>query len=77
MIGIYLIKNNINGKVYIGQSTNIYERWSEHKRIAKNDLTIKYPLYLAMRKYGIENFTFSIIEECSQELLNEREIYWI
>ena len=30
-----------------------------------------------MRKYGIENFTFEIIEECSQEQLNEREIYWI
>ena len=30
-----------------------------------------------MRKYGIENFTFSVIEECSQEQLNEREIYWI
>lgn len=77
MIGIYLIRNNINGKVYVGQSIDILERWADHKRITKNDLTIKYPLYLAMRKYGIENFTFSIIEECPQELLDEREVYWI
>ena len=35
------------------------------------------PLYVAIRKYGIENFTFEVIEECRQEELNEKEIYWI
>ena len=34
-------------------------------------------LYQAMRKYGIENFSFEVIEECLPEELNEREIYWI
>lgn len=36
-----------------------------------------HPLYMAMRKYGIENFIIEPIEECKQDKLNEREIYWI
>lgn len=34
-------------------------------------------IYRAIRKYGLENFTFEVLEECPSELLNEREIYWI
>lgn len=74
MIGIYKITNNINGKSYIGQSINILQRWKAHKNKFKTE---EYPLYRAMRKYGIENFSFEIIEECSEKDLNEREIYWI
>lgn len=70
--GIYKITNTINNKVYIGQSSNIEERWKKH-RYANDDFTI----HKAIRKYGIENFTFSILEECSKEYLNDREVYWI
>lgn len=79
MCGIYKITNNINGKVYIGQSINIKQRWSRHKEISKNinSHCYEYPLYRAMRKYGIENFSFEIIEECDTSILNDREIYWI
>lgn len=52
MIGIYKITNKINGKCYIGQSKNIEERWRHH-RTSK----LKYPLYLAFQKYGLENFS--------------------
>lgn len=62
--------------VYIGQSLNINERWSKHKRAYKN-IVEKSQLYQAMREDGIENFIFEVIEECSKELLNERELYWI
>lgn len=75
-MGIYKITNKINGKVYIGQSVNIQKRWIKHKsnlRLNKSN-TI---LYYAFKKYGIENFLFEIIEECTQQDLNEREIYWI
>lgn len=77
--GIYKIENLINGKVYIGQSNDIKSRWNDHKRIAKDKSKhgYNYPLYRAIRKYGIENFKFEIIEECSEEKLNEREIYYI
>ena len=75
MIGIYKIQNLINGKIYIGQSVHIKARFNAHKSEARNGNT--RPLYNAIRKYGVENFSFEVIEECSEEKLNEREIYWI
>lgn len=80
-IGIYKITNQVNGKVYIGQSKNIKDRWRNHKTRAFNDYEsnscYEYPLYRAIRKYGLENFSFEIIEECLPSELNEREKYWI
>ena len=75
MIGIYKITNKINNHCYIGQSINIEQRWQGHRSDWKKGVC--YPLYLAFTKYGIENFSFEIIEECSLELLNEKEVYWI
>lgn len=77
--GIYKIQNKLNGKIYIGQSVNIFHRWRQHKVVGnnKNDDKHLYPLYKAMYKDGLENFDFSIIEECSKDKLNEREKYWI
>ena len=77
--GIYKIENLINHKVYIGQSRNIEKRWNKHCNTMQNssDHSYENPLYRAMRKYGIENFNFSILEECSIQDLDEREKYWI
>lgn len=82
MIGIYKIENLINGKIYIGQSINIQERWNEHKlinsRTSKDALKKqKYPLYLAFQKYGLENFSFEVLEECSLEELDTKEQFYI
>ena len=82
MIGIYKIEKLINGKVYIGQSVDIKGRWNEHKlvnsRASKDALkSQKYPLYLAFEKYGLDNFSFEVIEECSIEELNEKEQFYI
>lgn len=76
MIGyIYKITNLINNKVYIGQtSRTIQERWEQHIRDSQK---LKYSLYLAINKYGINNFVIEQIEECPISLLNEKEIYWI
>ena len=78
-IGIYKIENKINNKVYIGQSINIQKRWSDHKSryLDPNDHSYNTHLYKSMRKYGIENFDFSIVELCLAEELNEKERYWI
>ena len=77
MIGIYKITNKINNKCYIGQSVNINKRWNAHIHQFNNIDVYNYPLYRAFRKYGIENFSFEIIETCSRDKLNEREKYWI
>lgn len=74
MIGIYKITNKTNNKAYVGQSNNIERRFKEHQTCGGRS---RIPLDLAIQKYGINNFTYEIIEECSIEELNERENYWI
>lgn len=77
MIGIYKITNVINGKVYIGQSSNVERRFSQHKSPYEQERFSEKPLYRAFKKYGIENFTFEILEECEISQLNEKEKFWI
>lgn len=79
MTGIYKIENLINHKTYIGQSVNIEKRWQAEKNASKTqkDKAYDYPLSRAFRKYGIENFSFEILEECHQSELNKKEKYYI
>lgn len=79
MIGIYRIENLINHKCYIGQSKYIEKRWNRHRKepFNQNSHSYNYPLYKAMRKYGIENFSFEVLEECDITELNEKEVYYI
>lgn len=54
---IYKITNQINGKIYIGKTLkDISSRWREHCKAAKKVCCEKRPLYMAINKYGIENF---------------------
>jgi group I intron endonuclease len=72
---IYIIKNIINGKLYVGQTDNPFGRWSRHKY---NSTRYKYPIYLAMQKYGIDKFQFVPIENfTTQEEVDIAEIFWI
>ena len=74
MIGIYKITNLVNSYCYIGQSRNILKRWSTHKFCAYHDNEkYDYPLYRAFRKYGIDNFSFEVLQECTIDQLNELE----
>lgn len=79
MIGIYKIENLVNHKCYIGQAVDINKRWRRHHETC-TDITSReyeYPIYRAMRKYGIDNFSFEIIEECLREELNEKERFYV
>jgi len=70
--GIYKITSP-SGKIYIGQSTNIKKREEDYQKLKCG----KQPkLYNSLIKHGWEQHIFEIIEECSLEQLNEREIYW-
>lgn len=79
MIGIYKITNTLTNKIYIGQSIDIEKRWEAHKLTINNSNIEAYEreLYKDMRIFGLNNFSFEIIEECSFEELNEKEKYWI
>lgn len=80
MVGIYKITNLINSKSYIGQSINIEKRWYEHKYKSQceNDSSFNSILYMAFRKYGIDNFKFEVLEELKTiEELDRKEQYYI
>ena len=76
--GIYKITNIITGECYIGQAADIASRWSEH---AKCGLGIDTPagnkLYKAMQEYGLQSFSWELLEKCNREELNEKERYYI
>lgn len=76
--GIQKITNLENGMMYIGQSVNIKDRWGSHIKAGLGaESATRNKLYLAMSTFGVENFTFEILEECSSEQLNEREKFYI
>ena len=75
--GIYKITNIKSQKCYVGQAADIASRWKQHiKRGIGAEAPTRNKLYPAMLEYGVENFTFEIVEECSRAQLNEREDYW-
>lgn len=73
MIGIYKIVSP-NGKVYIGQSVDIINRKKYYKN-TKNCIN-QTRLYRSIIKYGWENHSFDIVEDCEIDQLNEKERYW-
>ena len=75
--GIYKITNTITGDFYIGSSKDINRRWTQHKRPSRWNDNPNNPLYLDMRKYGIENFVFEVIEEAEENFLKEKEQQFI
>lgn len=68
---IYKIENIVNHKIYIGQTINPLKRWKEHKTSAKTNHD-NCPIHQAIKKYGEENFSFTILEWT--ENFNKREI---
>ena len=77
MIGIYGIKNKINGKIYVGKSIQIEKRMARHKRILFNNEHFNKHLQNSFNKYGCDEFEFFVIEQTSPEHLIDREQHWV
>lgn len=75
--GIYAITNTKNNKMYIGQSKDIMSRWEQHLKSIEFNKNDSIELYKAMKKYGVSNFAFSILEKCPLEELDEKEVFYI
>ena len=76
--GIYRITNMETKQCYIGQAKDIKERWREHMKCGLGiDTPAGNKLYKAMLDYGLDVFTFELIEECSSDNLNEKERFFI
>lgn len=70
---IYLIKNKINGRIYIGQTQYFPERFQQHKAGYNKSTHIAR----AIKKHGVDNFDWYCLEECDISLLNEREQFYL
>ena len=77
--GIYKITDQITKEAYIGQSVSIQTRWKDHIKsgIGAVKASASNQLYAAIKRDGIENFTFELLEACPREELNVKEKYFI
>ena len=79
---IYMWRNKVNNKLYIGQAKDFRKRTKYHKYGSLNE-NLKYnynvPLHKAIRKYGVENFEVCILEKdlVDYDKMNEKEIFYI
>jgi group I intron endonuclease len=74
--GVYKITHIGSGKSYIGISKNIHRRWIQHKSWV-NTKNRRSAIYAAMQKYGIDAFSWQVIEQCDADSLEIREQHWI
>lgn len=76
--GIYKITSLKTGLIYIGKSTDLKRRWTDHCKTALGAGTLaSSTLHTTMRAEGPENFTFEILEETEKDKLRERESFYI
>lgn len=79
---IYFIENRLNGKIYVGKAVDPKKRWRTHRCVASKGKE-KYPnkyfaIHAAIAKYGVSNFSFRVIECCSNNIqANSAEMDWI
>ena len=71
--GIYKITNTITGDFYIGSSKNVKQRWRDHKKPSTWNDNPNNPMYVDMRKYGVDKFVFEILAEVEEDKLKETE----
>ena len=74
---VYKITNNITDDFYIGSSKDIKRRWAEHKRLSTWNKCKNNPLYLDMKKYGVDSFELQILEEVEIGNLKDKEQQFI
>ncbi|KAG0632581.1 GIY-YIG nuclease superfamily, partial [Tuber brumale] len=75
--GIYLFKNLINGKRYVGSSDNLSRRFRRYFNVNYLEKKTCMLICLALLKYGYSNFSVEILEYCEPSHNIEREKYYI
>jgi len=77
IIGIYCIRNVVNGKIYIGSSNDVSRRFRGHKSNLNKGKHANPHLQSSWDKYGADSFEFYILEECKESVLMDRENHYI
>jgi hypothetical protein len=75
--GIYKIVNLINNKIYIGSAVSITQRFYNHKKLLESNKHFNTHLQSSWNKHKCDSFVFLIIELCAEELLQEKEEFYI
>jgi len=76
--GIYKIYNIINKKYYVGSSSDVYKRWSQHKYLLNKNKHSNNHLQNSWNKYGANNFEFVVVQECcDSDLLKIEQTYLV
>lgn len=71
--GIYIIKNNINNKSYIGKDIRLNKRWSVHRGKLRKNIHPNKNLQEDWNYFGEINFSYNILEMCDKESLSKKE----
>lgn len=75
--GVYLIRNLVSGRRYVGSSQNVEKRWGVHRSMLSSGRHHSQALQRAWAKRGPDCFSFELLEECPEPSLVEREQSWI
>lgn len=75
--GIYAIRNGWNGKRYVGQARNIFNRWTAHKVLLRKNKHHSVKLQRSWNKNGEQSFTFEVLEIVTDGDLTEHEQWWM
>lgn len=74
---VYAVLNVETGETYIGSSDNVLKRATEHLRGIRGGYHQTRKIKQAVLEYGVEAFTFVIVEECKPLIREERELFWL
>ena len=75
--GIYKITNTVTNDFYIGSSKDVKQRWANHKCKSIWNKCPNNPMYIDMKKYGLDKFEFEILAEVEEDSLKETEQQFI
>lgn len=75
--GVYRIRCVGNHRDYIGSAVKHLSRWSAHRSMLERKIHNNRHLQNAYNKYGKDSFTYTLLEECAEEDLTQKEQYWI
>jgi group I intron endonuclease len=74
--GIYKLTNTVTGMIYIGQAQDIAKRWRQHIAMFQSGHHHNKSMLLDFKSHGLSSFEAVVVEECGNNVLNERERYW-
>lgn len=75
--GVYYIRNEKNGKIYVGASSDMFRRINAHRNVLKRNESCNFYLQKDWNKYKEDSFNFGVLERVSEDRLVEREEIWI